>query len=49
MYNLIPVVREFDEIIADMIKTDKNKDDFLAFLVLSASSWPQLQSPKPTL
>ena len=37
VYNLIPVVREFDEIIAGLIKTDKNKDDFVAFLVLSAS------------
>lgn len=38
MDNLIPVVREFDEIIAGLIRTDKNKDDFVAILGLSASS-----------
>lgn len=39
MYNLIPILRKF-EIIAGLIKTDENKDDFVALLVLSGSSSP---------
>lgn len=35
--DLVPVVREFDQIIAGLIIIDKNKDDFLVFLVLRAS------------
>lgn len=37
MCNLIPVIREFDEIIAGLIKTDKVRMT-VAFLVLSVSS-----------
>lgn len=42
MCNLVPIVREFDQIIAGLIIIDKNKDDFVAFLALRASFWPQL-------